>query len=47
MLGVVGQGATLEDAVAQAYQIIEGIELPGAFYRKDIARPAIEGAISL
>ena len=47
VLGVVGQGATLEDAVAQAYQIIEGIELPGAFYRKDIARPAIEGAISL
>ncbi|MBF4548142.1 phosphoribosylamine--glycine ligase [Corynebacterium afermentans subsp. lipophilum] len=47
VLGVVGQGTTLEDAVAQAYQIIEGIELPGAFYRKDIARPAIEGAISL
>lgn len=47
VLGVVGQGATLEDAVAQAYQIIEGIEFPGAFYRKDIARPAIEGAISL
>ena len=47
VLGVVGQGATLEDAVAQAYRIISGIELPGAFYRKDIARPAIEGAISL
>ena len=26
---------------------IEGIELPGSFYRTDIARPAIEGAISL
>jgi len=47
VLGVVGQGATLEDAVAQAYRTISGIELPGAFYRKDIARPAIEGAISL
>ena len=47
VLGVVGKGATLEDAVAQAYRIIESIELPGAFYRKDIARPAIEGAISL
>ncbi|MDK8879065.1 phosphoribosylamine--glycine ligase [Corynebacterium sp. MSK008] len=47
VLGVVGQGATLEDAVAEAYEVMAGIELPGAFYRKDIARPAIEGAISL
>ena len=47
VLGVVGQGATLEEAVAEAYEVIAGIELPGAFYRKDIARPAIEEAISL
>ena len=47
VLGVVGQGATLEEAVAEAYEVISGIELPGSFYRKDIARPAIEGAISL
>ena len=47
VLGVVGQGATLEEAVAEAYEVIAGIDLPGAFYRKDIARPAIEGAISL
>ena len=47
VLGVVGQGATLEDAVVQAYEVISDIELPGSFYRKDIARPAIEGAISL
>ena len=47
VLGVVGQGATLADAVAEAYEVIAGIQLPGAFYRKDIARPAIEGAISL
>ena len=47
VLGVVGLGATLEEAVAEAYEVIAGIELPGAFYRKDIARPAIEGAISL
>ena len=47
VLGVVGQGATLEAAVAEAYEVIAGIDLPGAFYRKDIARPAIEGAISL
>ena len=47
VLGVVGLGATLEEAVAEAYEVIAGIELPGAFYRKDIARPAIEGVISL
>ncbi|OHO32633.1 phosphoribosylamine--glycine ligase [Corynebacterium sp. HMSC034B08] len=47
VLGVVGNGATLKEAVDNAYRIIEGIELPGSFYRKDIARPAIEGAISL
>lgn len=47
VLGVVGQGATLADAVAEAYEVMAGIELPGSFYRKDIARPAIEGAISL
>ena len=47
VLGVVGKGATLEEAVAEAYEVIAGIELPGSFYRKDIARPAIEGAISL
>lgn len=47
VLGTVGHGATLEEAVAEAYRIIEGIELSGSFYRTDIARPAIEGAISL
>ncbi len=47
VLGVVGRGATLEEAVDNAYAVMDGIELPGGFYRKDIARPAIEGAISL
>lgn len=47
VLGVVGKGTTLEEAVAEAYEVISGIEHPGSFYRKDIARPAIEGAISL
>lgn len=47
VLGTVGRGATLEEAVAEAYRVIDGIELPGSFYRTDIARPAIEGAISL
>ena len=47
VLGTVGRGATLKEAVAEAYRVIEDIELPGSFYRTDIARPAIEGAISL
>ena len=47
VLGVVGRGATLEEAVDNAYAVMDGIELPGGFYRMDIARPAIEGAISL
>lgn len=47
VLGAVGRGATLGEAVDEAYGVIAGIELPGSFYRKDIARPAIEGAISL
>ena len=47
VLGAVGRGATLDEAVDEAYGVIAGIELPGSFYRKDIARPAIEGAISL
>ena len=47
VLGVVGRGETLGEAVDNAYAVIGGIELPGGFYRKDIARPAIEGAISL
>lgn len=47
VLNAIGRGATLEEAVADAYKVIEKIGLPGSFYRKDIARPAIEGAISL
>ena len=47
VLNAIGQGATLEEAVANAYTVLEQIELPGSFYRRDIARPAIEGAISL
>lgn len=47
VLNAIGRGATLEEAVANAYTVLEQIELPGSFYRRDIARPAIEGAISL
>ena len=47
VLNAVGVGATLEEAVAKAYRVLEQIDLPGSFYRRDIARAAIEGAISL
>ena len=47
VLNVVGTGATLADATADAYRTIEQIELPGSFYRKDIARKAIDGEISV
>lgn len=47
VLNAVGRGATLEEAVAEAYRVIEGIELEGSFYRTDIARRAIDGEISL
>lgn len=47
VLNVVGTGATLADATADAYRTIEQIELPGSFYRKDIARKAVDGEISV
>ena len=47
VLNVVGTGATLADATADAYRTIEQIELPGSFYRRDIARRAIDGEISV
>lgn len=47
VLNAIGQGPTLEAAVADAYAVLDQIELPGSFFRSDIARPAIEGAISL
>lgn len=47
VLNALGVGGTLAGAVETAYAQLEGVELQGAFYRKDIARAAIEGAISL
>lgn len=47
VLNVVGTGATLADATADAYRTIEQIELPGSFYRKDIACKAVDGEISV
>lgn len=47
VLNVIGTGATLEEAVTSAYETIGKIELDGSFYRRDIARPAIDGQISV
>ena len=47
MLNALGQGETLEAAVANAYEVIDAINLDGAHYRRDIARPAIDGRITL
>ncbi|MEH0147194.1 phosphoribosylamine--glycine ligase [Corynebacterium sp. Q4381] len=47
VLNALGYGETLEDAVANAYSVLDQIELAGSFYRRDIALPAIEGRIQL
>ncbi|WP_311342679.1 phosphoribosylamine--glycine ligase [Corynebacterium riegelii] len=47
VLNALGQGETLEAAVANAYEVIDAINLDGAHYRRDIARPAIDGRITL
>ncbi|WP_288832600.1 phosphoribosylamine--glycine ligase [uncultured Corynebacterium sp.] len=45
VLNAMGKGATLEEAVDKAYEAIGKITLQGSFYRRDIARKAIEGDI--
>ncbi|WP_342320172.1 phosphoribosylamine--glycine ligase [Corynebacterium mayonis] len=45
VLNAMGKGATLEEAVDKAYEAIGKIMLQGSFYRRDIARKAIEGDI--
>lgn len=47
VLNVLGRGATLDEAVADAYRVIEGIEMRGSFYRKDIGRRAVAGEVSV
>lgn len=47
VLNALGHGGTLAEAVDAAYAEIARVELQGSFYRRDIARAAIEGAISL
>ncbi|MEE3849771.1 phosphoribosylamine--glycine ligase [Gordonia sp. LSe1-13] len=47
VLAVVGTGADLAEARAQAYDRIAEIKLPGSHYRTDIGKAALEGRISL
>ncbi|MHA2789798.1 phosphoribosylamine--glycine ligase [Corynebacterium sp. S7] len=47
VLNVVGVGADLEQARADAYAQIEQISLEGSFYRRDIGRRALDGEITV
>ncbi|MBC3185644.1 phosphoribosylamine--glycine ligase [Corynebacterium sp. zg-331] len=47
VLSVVGTGADLAQARRRAYELIEGIELPGSFYRRDIGLAAEQGRIAV
>lgn len=47
VLNVLGQGATLAEARAAAYEVLEGLKLDGSFYRRDIGKRAEDGEISI
>lgn len=47
VLAVVGTGADLAEARAQAYERLATVKLPGSHYRTDIGRNALEGRISI
>ena len=47
VLSVVGTGADLAAARAEAYRIIESVRLPGSHFRTDIGLAAAEGRIAL
>ena len=47
VLSVVGRGADLRAARAQAYERLAAIKLPGSHFRSDIGQAAEEGRISL
>ena len=44
VLNVTARGATLEDACARAYAMVEGVGWPGGFYRRDIGWRALKGS---
>jgi phosphoribosylamine--glycine ligase len=47
VLSVVGMGADLAAARAQAYERLSGVKLPGSHFRSDIGLAAQEGRISI
>lgn len=47
VLSVVGTGADLTAARAQAYEVVRSIRLPGSHFRSDIAQLAADGKISV
>lgn len=47
VLSVVGVGADLDEARADAYSKISAIKLPGSHFRKDIGLAAVEGRIAI
>ena len=47
VLSVVGTGSDLASARAEAYRILDGIELAGGHFRRDIGQAAEEGRISV
>ncbi len=47
VLSVVGVGADLDAARAAAYRILDGVDLPGGHFRRDIGLAAAEGRIAL
>ena len=47
VLNVLGHGATLDQARAAAYEVLDGIELEGGFFRTDIGARAARGEISI
>ena len=47
VLSVVGTGADLAAARAEAYRILDGVGLAGGHFRRDIGQAAEEGRISI
>jgi phosphoribosylamine--glycine ligase len=47
VLGCLGRGADLGAARSRAYQLVHGVELAGAEYRRDIAAAAAEGRVAV
>ncbi len=46
VLAITALGATVEEARARAYEAVARIEFEGAYYRRDIALPPVEGNVA-